>query len=193
MGIRRCACLAWSCIRPFVVNLSYGSQRSERTMLFAKGFSVLRARLESGESILDVGCGTGTLAIAAGGPLCLDGPVLTCFNGLVPSNPANNKLKHDGGSTAPSRFSRRINRTAPWFAPRCGPICRFQQAPSRPSVPRASPEVCRSGAPGSSKEPRPSSALPADSSSIPYHSRMSYPSHPMNHSLTHSPKHEAES
>ena len=71
--------------------------------------------------------------------------------------------------------SRRINRTAPWFAPRCGPIRRFQRAPSRPSVPRASPEVCRSDAPGSSKEPRPSSALLADSSSIPAHSRMSYP------------------
>jgi hypothetical protein len=50
---------------------------------------------------------------------------LTCFNGFAPSHPANNnnKLKRDGGSTVPSRFSRRINRTAPWFAPRCGPNC----------------------------------------------------------------------
>jgi hypothetical protein len=50
---------------------------------------------------------------------------LTCFNGFAPSHPANNnnKLKRDGGSTVPSRFSRRINRTAPWFAPRCGPSC----------------------------------------------------------------------
>src|SRR5215211_8624060 len=39
--------------------------------------------------------------------LCaLDGLVLTCFNGLVPSNPAKHKLKHDGGS-AVARFSRR--------------------------------------------------------------------------------------
>jgi hypothetical protein len=52
-------------------------------------------------------------------------PVLTCFSGFAPSHPANNsnQLKHDGGSNVPSRLSRRINRTAPWFAPRCGPNC----------------------------------------------------------------------
>src|SRR5579872_76666 len=63
---------------------------------------------------------------------------------------------------------RRINRTAPSFASRCGPICRLQEAPSRPSVLRASPEICRPDAPGSSKEPQPLSALPAGSSSIPF-------------------------
>src|SRR6266581_7257948 len=123
----------------------------------------------------------GWLILTSKGPPHLRRPFVPGWSGadllqrLCLSNPANNKLKPDGGSTVPSRFGRRINRTAPWFAPRCRLIRRFQQAPWRPSVPRASPEICRPGAPGSSKEPRPTSALLADSLSIPLSSRMSYP------------------